>query len=173
MGKELFFSATLHAIVIALLIVCYGGNVVKHPQIITIFLTDTGLPEGRGAAGKAGPAPVPIKPLSPAQAKQNRSPEMERSKPTIPGSTKPPAPRLVTDKDIPIKNVATALEDPTLSTFSDGALMMSAAPRDAAEGPGTGGETGAEVAGAAEQGEVGQTPALVPTMVRMQGRNTT
>ncbi len=75
MGKALIVSVTFHVIVIALLIVCPSGNVKKHPETITVFLTDAGPPGGRGAAGKAGPVRVGMKLRSPTHAKQSRSPE--------------------------------------------------------------------------------------------------
>ena len=51
-----------------------------------------------------------------------------------------------------MKKVAMALENPTLSEFSDGPVMGSAAPGDAAEGRRSGGGTGAGVAGAGTGG---------------------
>ena len=85
MGKALIVSVMFHVIVIALAIVCSGGNVKKHPETITVFLTDAGLPGGRGAAGKAGPARVGMKLRSPTQAKQGRAPKAsERLEPLRP-----------------------------------------------------------------------------------------
>ena len=148
-GKALIVSVTLHVIVITLVIVCSGGTVKKHPETITVLLTDAGLLAGRGAAGKAGPARAGMKLSSPTQANPGPSPRRERSEPAtpaaIPGTTKPSAPRPETDNEMPLKKVAMVGENPTLSTFSAGPLMGSAAPGDAAEGRGSGGGTGTGV----------------------------
>ena len=145
-GKALVVSVTLHVIVVALLIVCFGGNVTKRAETITVFLTDAGLPGERGAAEKAGPARVGVKLRSPTHVKQSRSPERERSEPAIPGTTKPFAPKPETDNEMPMKKIAIAAENPTLSTFSAGPLMGSAIPGEAAEGRGSDGGTGTGVA---------------------------
>ena len=51
-GKALIVSVAFHVFVIALAIVCSSGNMKKHPETITVFLADHGLPGGRGAWGK-------------------------------------------------------------------------------------------------------------------------
>jgi protein TonB len=152
-GKALIVSVAFHVFVIALVIVCASGNVKKHPETITIFLTDAGLPGGRGTAGKAGPVRVGMKLRSPTHAKQSRSPERERSELAIPGTTKPSAPKPETDNEMPMKKIAMEIENPTLSTFSAGPLMVSAAPGDAAEGRGSGGGTGAGIVRAGTSGD--------------------
>ena len=154
MGRALIVSVTFHVTVIALLIVCPSGNVKKHPETITVFLTDSGPSGGRGAAGKPGPVRVGMKLRSPTHAKQSRSPERGRSELAIPGTTKPSAPKPETDNEMPMKKIAMAVEYPTLSTFSAGLLMGSAAPGDAPEGRGSGAGTTAGVAGAGK-GESG------------------
>jgi protein TonB len=152
-GKALMLSVTFHLIVIALVIVCSSGNVKKHPETITVFLTDARLPGGRGNAGKAGLARIGMKLPSPAPAKQG--PRGERSEPAaptaIPRTTKLSAPRPETDNEMPLKKVAT-VENPILSTFSAWRLMASAAPGGAAEERGSGGGTGAGVVSAGTGG---------------------
>ena len=145
-GKALILSVAFHVLVIALVIVCASGNVKKHPETITIFLTDAGLPGGRGAAGKAGPVRVGMKLPSPTHAKQSRSPEREHSKLAVPGTTKSSAPGPETDNEMPMKKVAMEIENPTLSMFCGGPSVASVAPGEAAERRGSDGGTGTGVA---------------------------
>jgi protein TonB len=148
-GEALIVSVTLHVTVIALLIVCSGGNVKKHSETITVFLTDAGLPAGRGAAEKAGPAHAGMKPPSSVPEKQGRREEHSGpvAPPAVPGAAKPFTPGPETDRETPMKKTAMAGENPIASMFSGGPPMEAAAPGDAAEGRGQGGGMGAGVEG--------------------------
>jgi len=155
-GRALIVSVTFHVTVIALLIVCSGGNTKKHPETITVFLTDAGLPAGRGAAKKAGPAHAGMKPPSSVPEKQGRREKHSGpvAPPAVPGAAKPFAPGPETDRETPMKKAAMAGENPIASMFSGGPPVASAAPGEAAEGHGSGAGTTAGVAGAGK-GESG------------------
>jgi protein TonB len=89
-GRGLIVSIMLHAVVIAVAIVCSTDYVRKHEETITVFLADSEPSGERGSVGKA-PVPAAGKVASPAMTGADRT---RRSEPAVLEPAKPFAPEM-------------------------------------------------------------------------------
>jgi protein TonB len=93
MGKSAVVSVMLHATIVASMIACFAGAGTKHPETITVFLTENSPPGERGFASKA-PARADIKRSAPVtKASSHPRPESaaaETLKPSVPKTESEP-----------------------------------------------------------------------------------
>lgn len=143
MGKGLLASLTLHAVVIALIIVFSTGSVRRQPETITVFLADVGSTGERCSPGEAR-SPASKRPIPPPGARVSGS---VRREPASPGAATP-SPR----------ETANRTQTSTMSTTDISALSAalaeqpSAAAEDVAGGQGTAGRAGAGPGGTGSTG---------------------
>ena len=151
MGKGLLVSFGLHMVVIAVAIIFLNGNVQKHQETITVFLTDSEPAGGASKAGSSGALRTSAKLASPAGV--NRSP-VPRKAPTepaphvIPRTIAPAPPRAQPDNEAPKPLAANAESigaSATSSPFQSTGSAVSPFPGGA--GIGEGGGSGSGTAG--------------------------
>jgi protein TonB len=126
-GKSAALSVVLHAVIVALMIVCFAGTEKKHPETITVFLSGDSLPGERDSVSKA-PARPDLK-HSVSATKVSRNKHIEAMAPEVP---KPSVPKI--ESEPPTSKVATA-ESSTLSPMSAEKSLQSGT-EDVTEGQG-------------------------------------
>ena len=150
MGKGLLVSFGLHMVVIAVAIIFLNGNVQKHQETITVFLTDSEPAGGASKAGSSGAMRTSAKPASPAGAKQSPVPRKaptELAPHVIPRTMAPAPPREEARNEAPKPLAANAESidaSATSSPFQPTGSAVSAFPGSAGigEGGGSGSGTG-------------------------------